>query len=276
MARAERRTAGRRRRDDRPRAVLCSDDLATRLEARAAPIAGDVVHLVVGSPASGPAHATAELVADTEGLRGCRRPVVAERATSLRSGVVGTLAGPRSTRERLTDVALSQMIETLDIQAEAIVRCLVAEWSTLSPAGRTVEAYLMSTTLALAAARLSAVTEAYLETCLQRRTGRRSATERHLAEVVANRGRFDRVRTRGRAADRTRLHRRGRCVGGRALVARRGVPGTPGAAGGVLALHRGDGGVVGDGRQAGRPRRAGDRRWRLGIHRRRDVVRRGR
>ena len=82
-------------------------------------------------------------------------------------------------------MALSRLIETLDIQAEAIIRSLVAEWSALSPAGRTVEAYLMSTTLALAAARPSAVTEAYLDACLQRRTGRRSATERHLAEVVA-------------------------------------------------------------------------------------------
>ena len=62
---------------DLGRSVL--DDLATRLEARAATIAGDVVHLVVGSPASGPAHATAELVADTEGFVGAV-------AQSLRSG----------------------------------------------------------------------------------------------------------------------------------------------------------------------------------------------
>ncbi len=156
-------------------------DLAARLEARAGPIAAEVAHHVDGSSGAGPPNA--ELVADTQAF-------VRAVAQSLRSG--RRRSDPAmlecwqafGRRQAANDVALTRLIETLDVQAETVIESLVAEWSTLPAAGRTVEAYLMSTTLALAAARLATVTEAYLDTCLQRRSGRRSATERHLAAVV--------------------------------------------------------------------------------------------
>ena len=158
-------------------------DLAARLDARAAPVAAEVA--CVFGRSSGPATASAELVADTqafvravaESLRSGRRrcdPALLERWRAF------------GRRQAAADMALARLIETLDLQARTVIESLVAEWSTLSPAGRTIEAYLMSTTLALVAARLGAVTEAYLDTCLQRASGRRSATERHLAEVVSD------------------------------------------------------------------------------------------
>ena len=156
-------------------------DLAARLEARAGPIAAKVAHHIERS--SGAGSANAEIVADTQAF-------VCAVAQSLRSG--RRRSDPAllecwqafGRREAVDDVALSRLIETLDRQAGTVIESLVAEWSTLPPAGRTVEAYLMSTTLALAAARMATVTEAYLDTCLQRRSGWRSAAERHLAAVV--------------------------------------------------------------------------------------------
>lgn len=160
-------------------------DLAARLEARATPIAAEVAYL--SDRSSGPATSTTDLVADTHAF-------VCAVAQSLRSGRrrsdPALLERWRAFGRRTAadDVALPRLIETLDLQAQTVIESLVAEWSTFSTAGRTVECYLMSTTLALAAARIATVTESYLDTCLQRRSGRRSATERHLTEIVTTNG----------------------------------------------------------------------------------------
>ena len=221
------------------RALLC--DLAARLEARAAPIAAEVADLVGRS--SGPAGPTAELVdthafvcAVAQSLRSGRRrsdPALLERWRAF------------GRRKAADEEALSRLIETLDLQAEMVIESLVAEWSTLSAAGRTVEAYLMSTTMALAATRMATVTEAYLDTCLQRRSGRRSAGDATPGRGGGRRRRLDRVCTRSRSTDGARVHRRGRRPGRLGVVCRRRGPRPPGASGRVLADDRDDGCVCG-------------------------------
>ncbi len=166
----------------RQRGHALLDDLAARFEARAERIAADVASALMGG-FSASATTRDELVRDTQAfvyaIANCLRragrrvdPLLLERWRAL---------GRRGAAE---NVSLSRLVEALEVEAEIVIAALVEEWSTLSPAGRTIEAYLMCTTMALTAQRLAAVTEAYLDTCLQRRSGRRWATEQQVAELM--------------------------------------------------------------------------------------------
>jgi hypothetical protein len=165
---------GRTADDDGERqATAPLDELAARIERRAARVADEISPLAdrVDDPSALQAdllgEAQAFLVAVADSLRtgrGRADRALVERWRSL---------GRRSAGEGL---GLSGLLATLRARHQVVVGCVVAECWGLPPTARTIETFLVSTTMALAAEGVMVIAEAYVDARLTHGSTARAAT----------------------------------------------------------------------------------------------------